>query len=354
MNLAPLGAPLIQKADSNLLGALPPPQPLPAGTAVGLLEEDEGDFELRQQVAEALLGEICWDSPSLGHAECPGASKHTTEGGGPARIHIDGAANVHCFHQSCSAVVEEFNRELRRKIWQAEAGGPIGTHTVMTPAILARQAKRREVDALRPMWEQWFMGVVSAPLNPHDLFRNSPTDLNDRTTDDRFDLLRLFHPADLIWTGEVHQSTARNFAEAGNLIRERRVRTHFVSTATFKPGTTRRTKENVLHRRFMVVESDELSLPQQAALLWALRTEWQLAAVVYSGGKSLHGWFRWQDAWNTQEAQLELKARLETYHCDTAGLKASQPFRLPGVLRPDTLKMQSLIYLNLNHSHERR
>lgn len=44
-------------------------------------------------------------------------------------------------------------------------------------------------------------------------------------------------------------------------------------------------------RRFLIVEFDHGSLDQQAAILWHLARYAPLALVVFSGSKSLHGWF---------------------------------------------------------------
>jgi hypothetical protein len=47
---------------------------------------------------------------------------------------------------------------------------------------------------------------------------------------------------------------------------------------------------NTGHRRYLVVEFDRGALDQQAALLWHLAQYVPLALVVFSGGKSAHGW----------------------------------------------------------------
>src|SRR5271166_4221675 len=49
-------------------------------------------------------------------------------------------------------------------------------------------------------------------------------------------------------------------------------------------------------RRFLIVEFDEGSEDDQAALLWHLSAHGPLVLVVHSGGKSLHGWFKCADA----------------------------------------------------------
>jgi hypothetical protein len=49
--------------------------------------------------------------------------------------------------------------------------------------------------------------------------------------------------------------------------------------------------DNTGPRRFLIVEADCGGLDQQAAVIWHLGTLAPLAAVVFSGSKSLHGWF---------------------------------------------------------------
>jgi hypothetical protein len=49
--------------------------------------------------------------------------------------------------------------------------------------------------------------------------------------------------------------------------------------------------ENTGPRRFLIIEFDRGTLDQQAALIWHLAGYAPLALVVFSGSKSLHGWF---------------------------------------------------------------
>ena len=51
------------------------------------------------------------------------------------------------------------------------------------------------------------------------------------------------------------------------------------------------TLDNTGARRFLVVEFDDGTTDEHAALLWHLRGFAPLTLVVHSGGKSLHGWF---------------------------------------------------------------
>lgn len=49
--------------------------------------------------------------------------------------------------------------------------------------------------------------------------------------------------------------------------------------------------ENTGPRRFLIIEFDRGTLDQQSALLWHLAQFGPLAAVVFSGNKSVHSWF---------------------------------------------------------------
>src|SRR5262249_19403950 len=54
-------------------------------------------------------------------------------------------------------------------------------------------------------------------------------------------------------------------------------------------------------RRFVIIEADCGGLDQQAAVIWHLAKYAPLAAVVFSGSKSLHAWFYCK---GTSEEQL--------------------------------------------------
>ena len=81
---------------------------------------------------------------------------------------------------------------------------------------------------------------------------------------------------------------------------------------TARTGKTRdgrdswRCLENTGRRRFLVVESDTGTKPEQAAILARLAKLWDaipLVLVVDSAGKSLHGWF---DVRNVSERRTRL------------------------------------------------
>jgi len=108
----------------------------------------------------------------------------------------------------------------------------------------------------------------------------------------------------------------------------------------------------VLHARYTIIEFDEMPLKEQAAF-WKgviLSDLLPLRALVYSGGKSIHGLLRLDDTkdfkaqWKVLERHLASDADLR-YRCDTAFRSPVQMMRLPGAIRPETRRRQSLLYL---------
>jgi hypothetical protein len=118
----------------------------------------------------------------------------------------------------------------------------------------------------------------------------------------------------------------------------------FTCPSTFKTGTHSRCNDNVVQRRFLVVESDVLDRNQVCAVFHWLEQFTRLRAIVDTAGKSLHGWFDVP----SDSTMDELKIILPVFGCDPALFKQAQPCRLPGALRTDREnKVQSLLYLDL-------
>ena len=94
----------------------------------------------------------------------------------------------------------------------------------------------------------------------------------------------------------------------------------------------------------MVVESDKLSKEEMMGVFAELENHHNLAprALVTTGNKSLHAWYDWPEGTDPGD----WAALLEGYRCDPKTVKsASQPVRLPGVIRPDTGRPQELLLI---------
>lgn len=101
--------------------------------------------------------------------------------------------------------------------------------------------------------------------------------------------------------------------------------------------------------RFLLVESDSLTLEQQFA--FAVKSQLPIAAIIRSGGDSIHSWVR-LDAKNDEEytkLAAALISTLEPFGYDRANKNPSRLSRLPGALRKIGASgdgIQSLLSLN--------
>ena len=78
-------------------------------------------ISLRHRIAEELLGSVEWTDQVTGFITCPGEDCHTNiTNSNDCRIHIDGAPNLHCLHESCRPILSELNTKLQSQIGKAE------------------------------------------------------------------------------------------------------------------------------------------------------------------------------------------------------------------------------------------
>jgi len=117
---------------------------------------------------------------------------------------------------------------------------------------------------------------------------------------------------------------------------------NYTCGSAFRPGTFRRSNEELEGRRFLVIESDTLSKDEVGAIFSYLRRRlrYRLHGIIDTGGKSLHAWF---DAPPNRVFENRLKAGLEVFGCDPKVFTYSQPVRVPGAWREG--KLQRLIWL---------
>jgi len=154
---------------------------------------------------------------------------------------------------------------------------------------------------------------------------------------------------DVLWIGRDPRDSgspahAVRFRTAAEWLKEEEAPGAFMCPNTFKPGVSSRSNANLLSRKFIIVESDELSPDEVGAVFKYLQLPeigLKLKAVTFSGSRSLHAWFVHPGA----ERCAEIKAAIMHLKCDPAMMNPSQPTRLPGVVREETGAYQQLIYL---------
>jgi hypothetical protein len=103
------------------------------------------------------------------------------------------------------------------------------------------------------------------------------------------------------------------------------------------------TLENTGPRRYLVVEQDQGTIDEQAAVLIHLAKFAPLASVVHSGNKSLHGWF--YCAGQPEEQLLWFMRQFVELGADRATWIRSQFVRMPDGSRANGNR-QTVFYLN--------
>jgi len=305
---------------------------------------------IRQTVAESLLGEIDWRESGIGFCRCPGADLHThTTDKRACRVHVDGPPNIFCVHSSCAAVVAEMNERLPREIGKAEREhGLAPARFRPTAEDRHKQVQERAASILRERAKRSLATILRRFAgNRLDLFNASPTSLVGVEDGDLWrHLLRLFDPADVLWIGDVRDSGTPAHAAYFQTVRDWLSRPTCpgprIVPSAFKPGTFSRTKENVAHRRFLIVENDRLPLGDQVAVIRYVEQFSRLRAIVFSGNKSFHAWFDIP----SRDHERQLAEILPQFGVDPAGFRPAQPFRMPGVKREDRESWTDLVYLD--------
>lgn len=297
------------------------------------------------QIAEQVVGEVTWISETEGYCECPGRGQHTNQNGQhDCIVYLDRVPTVHCLHASCASTVERKNRELREAI---RAGHASGASEPSARELKRLNEARQRCERIRTRAAKSQPVVLKRWTWPYDeIVASSPTPTPKPRIDQTRLLLGAFDPGDVVWIGERSDSGQPDcgicFKPVEEWLRHGEFNSQLVCPVVFKPGSYSRSNENVLARRFLVVESDTLSKDEVGAVFRWLRevVGLDLVAVIDTAGKSLHAWFVWPG-----DDQLDdMKLVLPALGCDPKLFTASQPVRLAGGLRDG--KVQSLVYFS--------
>ncbi len=176
------------------------------------------------------------------------------------------------------------------------------------------QARARQREALRQQADTSLRSILHRhSWEPVEVWEDSPQRPDDPLvlSDPRHFLATLYPPEALLWTGEVHHSGTAHAAHW-------RTRAEWqasvdaeigpmVSPALWRPGTVSRTMDAVAGAPYTVLDFDgfrgikpvtpaekHAHVRDSLALIRWLREamEWELTAILHTGGKSLHAWFR--------------------------------------------------------------
>ncbi len=301
------------------------------------------------EIAEEMLGEIDWISPTEGHCDCPGKHRHSNRSGRrDCAVYLDHVPTIHCVHQSCSSIIEATNKKLR----SATLNGAKVEKRNIAEDKAARKA-REEKERLRLRAAKSLPQMLVEFAWPYDqIISDSPVKIVENESDHWKMLLNQFSPDEVLWIGDKFDSGkpehACHFKSATDWMKSKAAPGPFICPCTFKNTSQARSNENIVARRFLVVESDTLSRNEVGAVFRWLKDgcDLKLVAIVDTGGKSLHAWFEFEeDLLDTQ------KLVLPALQCDPKLFTPSQPVRLPGKMR-ETGRYQKLVYLARKVSHE--
>jgi hypothetical protein len=190
-----------------------------------------------------------------------------------------------------------------------------------------------------------------------ELWERSPTRLDWPVAEDARQLLaRLYAPDEIVYIGELSRGVLRKAGElATGFDRECH---HIIPnplTGSYGPkkggGFSLRADSCVKAFRFAVVEFDKRTRAWQTDFwLRAIDAGTPVAAIIDSGGKSLHSWLRvhCRDAveWETRVEQGLFSGKLAGLGADVSCKNEARLSRLPGALRRETGRWQRLLYLD--------
>ena len=297
------------------------------------------------EIAENMLGSIDWISSTMGYCECPGKKMHgSKDGTRDCAVYLDRVPTLSCFHGSCKSAVDAANKRLRAAILNPTNDADFVprkiTHEEREKLVAREKNNRLQLRARKalPTILKKYRWTSAGMLN------DSPVNVRENEADHWKLLLAKFEPDDVIWIGERESSgrpeNAVNFKTVSEWVKREYAPHTFVCPATFKNTSCSRSNDNVVERRFVIVESDLLTRDEVGAVFrYLIECGMKLVAVVDTAGKSLHGWFEYPG----DEALDELRLLLPALKCDPKMLTASQPARLPGAMRGE--KRQKLIFL---------
>jgi len=281
-----------------------------------------------------------WTIDGEEYCKCPGEHLHTKETKpNHCKVFVNERkeaggtyCQINCVHSSCSELVAKTNSELC-------SGTSV---SVKNPHIIGSEPKENDPLVLRSR------AARATLLNRPDHFTlknlkdKSPTKIPESPTKQYRLFLDLFDDGDVLWVGDRYDSKPNNLKVKSEW-QKLEPSYPLICGAVFEPNAQARQNGFVKDHRYFVLECDDVlvNLDQQARIISYFSEIMKLRAVVFSGNKSLHGYFDHPG----EEALKQLKSIMMGFQLDTSLLTKSQPSRLPGYVRDGNL--QRLHYLDL-------
>lgn len=296
---------------------------------------------------ESILGPVNWITEQEGFVTCPGQSLHTHRTGKrDCKLYLGSVPTLKCFHASCSSLVEAKNTELRRALADPQRAKDAAKRR-LSPEEKQRVAELQRKEQVRLRAAKSKDQILQQFTWPFESIQaDSPVPVAPNPANHWRPLISLFQEGDIVWSGSLYDSGKPahhvHFRTREQWLQGSHAHGQFICPAVFKPDSFIRGNDHIVARRFLVVESDELTKDQVGGVFRWLKDKvgLSLKAIVDTAGKSLHGWFTYPEA----SVVDDLKLVLPELGCDPKLFTASQPVRLPGKLRDG--KYQRLVWLN--------
>jgi hypothetical protein len=207
-----------------------------------------------------------------------------------------------------------------------------------------------------PVNQEQRAGIIRDGVELADLWELSPIRIEDSQAHTEEIVDRFFQPDSLLCCGKSNSSFDTKAREdwRGGLAQLQLIVPSPMSAVT---GLTKDEKEskhtlaNTGQRRFLVVEFDTGTTDEHAALLRHLGTFAPMVCVVFSGNKSLHGWFYVHD--QLEEKVLKFFQYAVSLGADRATWTRSQFVRMPDGTR-DNGQRQTVFFLSFKPLEAKR
>lgn len=286
------------------------------------------------------------------YIDCPGQSSHTTNNSSKdcyvgLGSELDGIRWLYCkcFHNSCLSSRQSFIKEMNKK-WAK--GLPLSNDVKPRIKFTSFGSKLKGVVEANDLKKK---ATNYVPPSPY-----TGTPINENHIDDFKLFVSMWNEKDIIFIGERGQSWHNgayfyemNWEDIMNRFvpkfKDGKFPYYTIQTTLISKAGGRK-EEHCGTRKFIVFEMDNETKENQWKYLFFIRDYFKinLRLIIDSGGKSLHGWFDYD------ENILTMKSIFKHFGYDTKLFEIQQPVRLPGGYRQEKQQYQRVLYNKINQT----
>jgi hypothetical protein len=243
------------------------------------------------------------------------------------------------FHAACCAVEAGMTDEQAVEEIEALMTRSSNPSSEIQDALRSARGERTSRSILWPQVnEEQIEAIVQDGMGVLDFWQTSPFEMRagENRAEDAIDILFPSNPWLCIGQSARVFRTRRREQWRGKLSKYALIVPSPMTNETGLTKTGRKSchsLDNTGPRRFLIIEADRGDLDQQAAVIGHLGSYAPLAAVVFSGSRSLHGWFVCKGA--SEEKLLRFMRYAVSLGADKRMWLRSQFCRMPDGRRSD-------------------